>query len=191
MDQHCAFLGQFSFSDFEGTVLGQELPEVGGFSIFTITEVHEFGIVETVFRPWSNQVALTRREPPLDLVDDKLGDGANVTHAVHEVTLKEVLSLPDATDGPFKSIIPNCSWGEPYYDFYSELLELCEEGMLGFGGYLRGTSGGDPSPDVNAIRIAVLRTDPDAGIVYFSIPAEDLPTGRLDRVEYVWSDWDS
>lgn len=188
---HCAFLGQFSFEDFASTVLGQELPIQGGFSIFTVTEVHELGIIETLFLPWDNQLELVRYQAPSDLVEDKLGDGTNSPKGVHQVFLKEVLSLPDPTDGPFKKVIPNCSWNETYDDFYYEMMEACGENHLGFGGYLRGTTGGDPSPDVNSIRMAVLRTNPDCGVVHFSIPSEDLSTGELGNVKYVWSDWDS
>lgn len=188
---HCAFLGQFSFGDFARTVFGQELPTKGGFSIFTITEVHELGIVETIFLPWDNQLELVRNQAPSDLLEDKLGDETNSPKGVHQVLLKEVLSLPDPTDGPFKEVIPDCSWNEPYGDFYYELMEACGENHLGFGGYLRGTSGGDPSPNVSSIRMAVLRTNPDCGIVHFSIPSEDLPRGELERVKYVWNDWDS
>jgi len=190
-ENHCAFLGQFSFKDFANTVFGQKLPKTGGFAIFTITEVHELGIVETLFLPWNNEVELVRVTPPSDLLEDKLGDTTNVPKAVHQIFLTEVLSLPDPEDGPFKGVIPNCSWNEPHGNFYCELVEACGENQLGFGGYLRGTSGSDPSPDVNSMRMAVLRTNPDVGVVHFSIPTKDLPEGRLDRVEYVWSDWDS
>lgn len=190
-DKHCAFLGQFSFADFKRTILGQEMPKDGGFSIFSITEVNKLGITETVIIPWLNGSEISRREPPPDLLDDKLGDGANSPYPEHEVVLHERLSLPDATWGPFGQIIPNCGWGEPYHDFYSELLSICGENRLGFGGYLRHTSGEDPSPDTNAIRLAVLRATPDAGVVHFAIPSTDLQIGRLDRVEYVWNDWDS
>ena len=191
VENHCAFLGQFSFQDLGETVFGQELPSSGGFSVFTITEVEELGIVETVIRPWDNAQSLTRREAPADVIEDKLGDQENAPAPPEEIEVTETLSLPDATDGPFANEFPKCQWGEPYHDLYSDLMELCSPHIMGFGGYLRGTSGADPSPNTNARRFAVLPTRPDTGTVHFSIPAGDLKAGRLDRVQYVWNDWDS
>jgi hypothetical protein len=87
--------------------------------------------------------------------------------------------------------MPGCGHNEAYCDVYTALMDACEAGDLGFGGYLRGTSGSDPSPDTSFLRLAILPTNPDVGIVHFAIPAEDLKQGRLDRVQYVWNDWDS
>lgn len=190
-ENHCAFLGQFSFRDLSETVFGQELPSSGGFSVFTIAEVEELGIVETVIRPWDNAQSSTRREAPVDLIEDKLGDQTNAPAPPEAIELTETLSLPDASWGPFGNAIPNCQWGEPHHDLYYELMDVCSPHKMGFGGYLRATSGADPSPDINARRFAVLPTRPDTGTLHFSIPAGDLKAGKLDRVQYVWNDWDS
>ena len=190
-DQHCAFVGQFAFKDFAQSVLGQELPSDGGFSIFAITEVNKLGIVETLVRPWDPQAPLSRRDAPEDIIEDKLGDTTNMPKPVHVIILTETLSLPDATDEPFSEDIPDCKYGEIYGDIYDSLLCVCDGNTIGFGGYLRGTSGGDPSPNTDALRLAVLRTNPDCGLIHFAIPAADLKIGRLNKVEYVWCDWDS
>lgn len=190
-DHHAAFIGQFAFRDMRETVLGQELPPEGGFALFGITEVWKLGIVETMVRPWGNKAPLARCDAPPDVIEDKLGDGVNSSHPSNFITLEEGLSLPDATDGPFAREIPGCHYSEEYSELYRDLMDACGAGELGFGGYLQSTSGGDPSPDAGSLRLAVLRTNPDVGIVHFAIPAADLKQGRLDRVQYVWSDWDS
>lgn len=191
LQNHCAFVGQFAFQDFKGTAFGQDIPEAGGFSIFAISEVNELGIVETLVKPWDNTKPLTRRATPPDLIEDKIGDAVNTPAPAHEIELTECLSLPDATSGPFASVIPNCGYGEPFSDLYYAVMDQCSDTGMGFGGYLRGTSGEDPSEDAQARRFAVLRTTPDVGIVHFSIPAGDLEKGELGRVRYVWNDWDS
>ncbi len=189
-DLHCAFLCQFAFAETRGTVLGEELPREGGFAVFSFTEVHSLGVVETLIRPWNNRAQLERRQVPPDLIDDKLGDKVNSPKPFHDFELTEAVSLPDLSDGPFASEIPGCRYGEPYYDLLNTLSE-CHRKVLGIGGYLTGTSGSDPSPDTSSLRLAVLRITPDAGIVHFSIPADDLKKGRLDHVQYVLNDWDS
>ena len=184
------FIGQIAFGDMQGTVLGQELPVLGGFAVFAIIEVMKLGIVETLVRPWNNSAKLTRHRAPQDLIEDKLGDSTNGPYPAHAMELKEVLSLPDAADGPFVDEIPGCKHGEEYRELYGNLLHCCDPGIFGFGGYLRGTSGADPSPDTQSLRFAVLRVTPDAGVIHFSVPTADLKQGRLDRVQYVWNDWD-
>jgi hypothetical protein len=190
-DMHAAFLGQIAFRDMRDTALAQELPSEGGFAVFGITEVYSLGIVETLVRPWDNNAVLMRRAAPSDLVEDSLGDSANSPQPAHTIELEESLSLPDAAGGPFAHKIPGCQYGGPYRDLYRHLMDACENAELGFGGYLRGTSGGDPSPDISYARLAVLRDTPDAGLLHFAIPHADLMTGRLDDVKYVWNDWDS
>jgi hypothetical protein len=96
-DHHAAWLGQIAFSDLRETVLGQELPQTGGFAVFSITETWKLGIVETLVRPWNNKAPLTRRPVPPDLIADKLGDGTNAPHPAHDFELEDALSLPDAT----------------------------------------------------------------------------------------------
>lgn len=191
LENHCAFVGQFAFEDFNGTAFGQDLPASGGFSVFAISEVNALGIVETLVKPWDNTKPLIRRAAPQDLIEDIIGDTVNTPAKAHEIELTECLSLPDATSGPYTSEIPNCGYGEPFSDLYYAVMDQCSNSGLGFGGYLRGTSGEDPSPDTNARRFAVLRTNPDVGIVHFSIPAGDLEKGELGSVRYVWNDWDS
>lgn len=196
-DKHCAFLAQIAFRDMQGTVLGRELPSTGGFAVFSITEATELGIVETLVRPWQCEGQLARRAAPTDLLEDRLGDGMNGPAPTHVMALREILSLPDSATGPFAQEIPGCGFNEPFDRVLSLLEDACwaaEEGfdgVLAFGGYLRGTSGADPSPDAKSLRLAVFRVSPDAGLVHFAIPAEDLARGRLDRVQYVWNDWDS
>ena len=187
----CAFIGQIAWRDFKETVFGQDVPEAGGLSIFAFTETLELGIMEAVIRPWSPESRLSRRAVPQALVDDIHGDGANELHAPHRLRLTEVLSLPDAHDGPFQALFPDCGWNEKYGEIYEALVEACGESCLGFGGYLRGTSGGDPSPDTHWRRVAVMRTTPDCGVLHFALPQTDIKTGRLDDVRYVWMDWDS
>lgn len=189
-EHHAAFLGQIAFSDMRGTVLSVELPSAGGFAVFAISETEKLGIVETLVRPWSNLGMLKRREAPIDLLDDRLGDSANSPQPAHCIELMESLSLPDATDGPFAQEIPGCAYGEPYHSAYRDLMEACGADVLGFGGYLVGTSGADPSPDTETLRFAVLRDTPDAGMLHFAVPAKDLVRGDLSRVRYVWNDWD-
>ncbi|QEG24826.1 hypothetical protein MFFC18_47490 [Mariniblastus fucicola] len=190
-DQHCAFLGQFRFSDLSETLLGRELPSSGGFSIFAITETDSLGIQETVVRPWSPEQQLVRFEPPEDLITDRLGDSCNSPKRPHTITLTEAISIPDAASPTFGALIPECKWSEKFGDLYSSMMAECNEDTLGIGGYLRGTSGDDPSPDTNHMRFVVLRVTPEAGIVHFAIPNEDIEKGCLNRVQYVWSDWDS
>ncbi len=190
-DDHCAFVGQIAFSDMQGTLLGLELPTEGGFAVFKITEVEKLGIHEALVRPWNNKARLKRHQAPQDLIDDKLGDSTNTPQPPHEITLEEVLSLPDASDGPYAKVIPDCGYREKYSDVYSMLRDACDSDVLGFGGYLRGTTGADPSPDTQSLRFAVMRVNPDAGVVHFSVPAADIKEGRLDRVQNVWCDWDS
>ena len=187
---HCAFIGQFSWSDFKDSVYGQDLPKIGGVAVFAYIDINH-GIVETVTRLWDNQQPLSRRTAPLDLLNDEANDRVNAPMPVHAIELTECLSLPDATGGPFTADIPLCGWGEPFHDTYSCLIEMCGGGGLGFGGYLSGTSGEDPSLDTKSRCFAILRTTPDAGIVHFSIPENDIETGCLDNVKYVWNDWDS
>lgn len=189
-DLHCAFLGQFAFEEMRGTVLGEELPREGGFAVFSITEVNHLGVVETLIRPWNNRAVLERRQPPPDLLEDKLGDTVNAPKPFHVIELTEEISLPDVHHGAYASEVPGCGFQEPFHDVF-EALEDCTCGVLGFGGYLTGTSGEDPSPDARSLRFAVLRTSPEAGRIHFSIPAHDLEQGRLDRARYVWNDWDS
>lgn len=191
LDNHCAFIGQISFQDLLGTVLGQELPSSGGFSVFSITETENFGVVENVIRPFSNHDTLTRRAAPGDLAIDKLGNSINSPIPFYTIELKETLSLPDATCGPFSEEIHNCKSGDMFYDFYYDILTACSDSVLGLGGYLKCTGGCDPSPAVNFIRLAVLRTTPNAGMIHFAIPADDLKEGRLEPAQYVWNDWDS
>lgn len=69
-------------------------------------------------------------------------------------------------------------------------MNACNENTLGIGGYLKGTSGGDPSPNVSSLRLAILRVNPDCGNVHFAVPVLDLSAGRFDKVEYVWNDFD-
>lgn len=191
-ERHCAFVGQIAFADMQGTLLGYELPAEGGFAVFKIHEVTHLGVCETLLRPWNNNAPLKRHKAPQDLIDDKLGDSTNAPQPPHEITLQEVLSLPD-DDGPYGKLMPDCGYGEKYHDTYSSLRDACDSDsrILGFGGYLRGTSGADPSPDAQSLRFAVLRLNSDVGIGHFSIPAADLKAGRLDRVKDVWNDWDS
>ncbi len=190
-EQHAAFLGQIAFQDLQETVLGQELPIDGGFAVFAITEVENLGIVETLVRPWSRKDTLTRRSAPPDLVEDKLGDSANSPKPFHTIELEETLSLPDAISGPAANEIPGCAYGGRFYDLYTDLMDASGAEVLGIGGYLRGTSGQDPSPDTSHLRLVVLRNTPEAGLLHFAIPAADLKTGHVDAVRYVGNDWDS
>ncbi len=187
---HCAFIGQFAFGDMQGTVLGQELPTQGGFAMFAITEVYKLGITETLVRPWNNKGAITRRKAPHDLVEDTLGGSCNAPSPPHAIELTEVLSLPWASTEPFSHEIPGCGYRQEFSELYDSLRYVSDAELRGFGGYLRGTTGDDPSPDIHSIRFAVLRVTPSAGVVHFAIPAADLKEGRLDRVQYVWNDWD-
>jgi len=189
-DIPCSFVGQIAWKDLGETVLGQDLPNSGGVSVFAFTEVNELGIMETVIRPWAPEGPLERREIDSKYKDDPHGDGTNGPFPAHKIHLTEVLSLPDATDGPFTSVLPGFGWGEPGNDFYFALKDACGENYHGLGGYLAGTSGGDPSPSRDWLRLCVLRVNPDCGVLHFGVPAEDLSSGRLDRVRYVWMDWD-
>lgn len=186
-DRHCGFLGQISFQELRGTLLAEELPRDGGFSVFAFSEVYKLGITETVVRPWKNRASLERREPPADLLEDELGEGVNAPKPPHSIHLKERLSLPYLVDGPFAEEIRGCRHGEPFYELFGAVQNRCVQGL---GGYLTGTSGGDPSPNTRSLRLAVLATTPDAGLVHLAIPARDLVKGQLDRVKYVWNDFD-
>lgn len=179
-DYPCAFLGQFFYKDFKGCLLSEELPKTGGFSVFTITEPIKLGIVETVLRPLEPGSALSRRVTPEALVSDPLGDGYNSPHDYHTIILKEFLSLPNFGNGAFND-----------FSFDEHHAAEWDRNVTGLGGYLRGTSGQDPSPGRDHVRLAVLRTNPDVGIVHFAIPSEDLKKGELKNAEYVWNDWDS
>jgi|GEM_PF-6309059 len=204
-EQPCLFVGQFNYADFGGTVFGQSLPAQGGFGLFSITETDKLGVVEIVLRSWTEPAALSRREPPPALLEDKLGDSANLPKPVHRLIARETVSLPDL-DGPVGQAM-TADWSSDQRIFYEKLWYVCDEireafyeGLdsemdecvsLGLGGYLSATSGEDPSPNAESIRFAVLRTDPEYGVVHFAIPKTDVPTGNLERVEYVWNDWDS
>lgn len=190
LENHCAFIGQFSWSDFKDTLYGQDLPKRGGFAVFAYTDAN-YGIVETLTRPWDNTEPLSRPAAPSDLLDDEANDRVNAPAPAHAIELTECLSLPDATSEPFATEIPMCGLNEPFRDTYYCLMEICAGGGMGFGGYLCGTSGDDPSPDTASHRFAVFRTTPDGGIVHLSIPERDVETGILDNVKYVWNDWDS
>jgi len=184
-------MGQIAWRDLKTTVYGQDLPDEGGISIFTFTEVHTLGIVETVIRPWSPEIEVQRRATPERLLGDPYGDGVNGPYEPHAILFREVLSLPDATDGPFKEVLPGFKWGEPDTDLYIVLREACGENCHGLGGYLSATSGKDPSPGVDWMRLLVMRTNPDCGVVHFSIPEADLAKGDITNAAYVWMDWDS
>jgi hypothetical protein len=135
-------------------------------------------------------------------MEDPLGDTTNRPKAPHAISADEDLSLPDASWGPFSEEIPGCKFKEEFYQLYAQLLGACQKdagfngqgipssNKEGFGGYLRGTTGADPSPDTKALRFAVLPTNPDAGMVHFSIPSAGLKSGDLGSVQYVWCDWD-
>ncbi len=187
----CSFVGQFAFQDFSETVLGQQLPEQGGFLIFSIDEVWELGIREGVAVPWPNQATLKRTKSPQELIDDKLGDGANSPHPIHDIRLTERLSLPDASDGPFSDKIRGCRWGEPLFELYQSLQSTSEQSTCGLGGYLTGTTSSDPSPDQNHRRLITMRTNPDVGTLHFAIPARDMQDGNIANSKCVWMDWDS
>ncbi len=190
-DHPCAFVGQIAFSDLQGTVLGHGLPTEGGFAVFKITEPIHLGIHEALVRSWNNKAPLKRHQTPQELIEDKLGDSCNCPHPPHVMILEEVLSVPWGCRGPYSEVFPNCSYDEELYDAYSSLRDACEAPSIsGFGGYLRPTTGDDPSPDTDSLRFVVLHRDPDGGTVHFSVPAEDLKEGRLDRVKNVWCDWD-
>lgn len=189
-DIPCSFVGQFAWRDLAPFVLGQDVPETGGVSVFAFTEVNELGIMESVTRVWDPEGPLRRRTVPDGYASDLHGDGANGPFPAHAVQFTEVLSLPDATDEPFASLLPGFGWGEPGNDLYYALQTACGENSHGLGGYLKGTSGGDPSPDTDWLRLCVLRVTPDCGVLHFGIPAADLPAGKLERVRYVWMDWD-
>ncbi|MEQ1809001.1 MAG: hypothetical protein ABL889_03675 [Terricaulis sp.] len=201
-DLHCAFLAQVNFDEMRGTVLGGELPLSCGFAVFSITEVEKLGIRETLIRPWSTSRPLRRTDAPEDLLRDPLGDSTNKPQAAHSIVLTEDLSLPDASWGPFAEAIPGCGFGEEFHAVYRQLSSACQKdsgydgagrswsNKYGFGGYLKATSGADPSPDMHAVRFAVLPADPDAGTVHFAISEADLRDGVVTRAQYVWSDWD-
>jgi hypothetical protein len=86
--------------------------------------------------------------------------------------------------------IPGCDFDESFEGVF-RAVEESSRTVLGIGGYLTGTSGGDPSPETSSLRLAMLRTTPDAGLVHFSIPEDDLKRGRLNRAKFIWNDWDS
>lgn len=186
----CGFVGQFAWADFKGTVFGEDLPDKGGLLIFGFSEVHELGIMETVLRPWDPDAKLDRRLAPEPLLKDIYGNGMNSPQSPHRLTFTDVLSLPDARDGPFQDILPGFSWSDEYYELYEACHEACGENCFGFGGYLSGTSGSDPSPSSDWRRLAVLRINPEAGVLHFAIPKTDLKDGKLDNARYVWMDWD-
>ena len=190
-ENHCAFLGQFNFAELAETLVGPELPSTGGFMVFSITDVVSLGIHETVVRRWDRETDLERREPPVDLLEDTIGDSCNSPKPPHTIILDEFISIPDASSKTFGELIPGCQWQEPHNDLFWGLKETCDTETLGLAGYLQSTSGDDPSPDKEHLRLAAVRVTPEAGIVHFGIPVEDLADGKLDRVQYVWSDWDS
>jgi len=203
-DYPMLFVGQFNYAEFGGTVFGQSLPKRGGFSVFSICEAMEFGIVEIVLRSWPDASVLVRREAP-KLAEDTLGDSSNLPQPCHRIVAREILSLPDA-DGPMGQTVAG-SWSSDQKIFYEDLWFICEDVRnafqqsldfemdetvsLGLGGYLTATSGEDPSPNADSLRFAVLRTNPDCNIAHFAIPQADFPSGNLERVAYVWNDWDS
>lgn len=189
-DFPCAFIGQIGWRDLGKTICGQDLPRHGGVSVFAFTEVNELGIMETVIRPWDTDGPLARRAPPDALNNDPHGEGANGPFQPHTIQITEVLSLPDPTDGPFEEILPGFKWGNPDNDLYFALREACGDNELGVGGYLAGTSGGDPSPGIDWRRLLVTRVTPDCGVIHLGIPSSDLTMGRLDAAQYVWMDWD-
>ncbi|MEL7188013.1 MAG: hypothetical protein AAGK17_00555 [Pseudomonadota bacterium] len=190
-DHPCSFVGLFAFQDFSETVLGQRLPEHGGFLIFSIDEVHEVGIREGVALPWLNQAPLIRTTTPQELVNDKLGDGVNAPQPIHDIIMTERLSLPDASYGPFSDQIRGCKWGEPFFDLYQILQSASQRSIFGMGGYLHGTTGSDRSPDENHRRLITMRTHPDVGTLHFAIPACAMHEGNIDEAQCVWLDWDS
>lgn len=189
-DYPCGFVGQFAWANLKGTVFGEDLPEKGGLSIFGFTEVHNLGIMETVLRPWDPDSELERRSAPQPLLEDVYGEGTNSPQPPHMITVTDVLSLPDATDGPFHETLPGFSWNDKHYDLYTACREACGENSFGFGGYLSGTSGSDPSPATDWRRLAVLRIHPDCGVIHLALPKTDFKGGHLENARYVWMDWD-
>ncbi|PHR55071.1 MAG: hypothetical protein COA43_15805 [Robiginitomaculum sp.] len=185
-DLYCNFIGQINFADFSGTLIAHLLPATGLLSFFSHVETEEWGVVSIKAIFTKNVKNVHRREPPEELRQD----ADNSPRPAYKIHAREVLSFPETSSSPWADEFPESGYSGRLCDTYESVRGASPSGIVGMLGYHQATTGGDPSPDQDHIRLINIRISPDAGCVHLSISNEDLKAERFDNIKYVWIDWD-
>jgi hypothetical protein len=109
---------------------------------------------------------------------------------VHDLTVTETLSFPNADASPWSEDLPDEGWRGRFGKMYGA-IQSASTGTVGLLGYVWSpTAGDDPTPDRNHMRLACVRVSPNAGLVHWAISREDRAACDLEKAKYVWNDWD-
>ena len=185
-DLPCAFIGQINLADFAGTLIGKTLPATGLLSFFAHTETNELGVmsVKTIYTK-----SLTNLQRQTQSARQN-SDADNAPHPAYKIHAREILTFPETCDSPWADEFVESGYNGRFYDTYESVRQANNANKIGMLGYHQATTGGDPSPDKNHMRLINIRVTPDAGCIHLSISNEDLKAERFEQAKYVWVDWD-
>jgi uncharacterized protein (TIGR02996 family) len=179
----CAFMGQLNLSDFAESIVSSELPDEGILFFFSHID-QNVGALSVAMRFTADPADIRRRSPPSNLDED------NQTFPAHRVILSEALAFPHY-DGPWEDDLMLSNEEKGVDDgAYHCIREGGGAALIGFLGYLQGTTGTDPTPDKSIRKLACLRVTPDLGIVHLALSDKDLGTGNFRAFTYPWHDFD-
>ncbi len=102
--------------------------------------------------------------------------------------MAEVLTIPDSYDGPWSHDVA-LEEGPLDSEDHRPALEESSGDRFGMFGYLRGTTGGDPTPSREWQRFFCVPVDAEAVIWHHvAIRTTDLAAHRFDDWRAVWVD---
>ncbi|MCF6275554.1 MAG: DUF1963 domain-containing protein [Robiginitomaculum sp.] len=185
-DLPCAFIGQINLADLKGTLIEDDFPSRGLLSFFAHSETCNWGVISVKVIYTKNTQNLERRLPPAPIPKNH----DNMAFPPHKIYAREILTFPETHDSPWEEEFPHTGYSGKYYDSYEAMRTANKSGIVGMMGYPQATSGGDPSPDQNHVRFINIRVTPDAACLHLAISKDDLKAGKLEKIQYVWIDFD-
>ena len=179
----CAFMGQLNLTDFKESIVFGELPDEGILSFFSHI-ARNVGALSVAIRFIADPAGIRRRAAPSNLDED------NQRFPAHRIVLSEALAFPHY-DGPWEDDLMLSDEDKGVDDgAYHCMLKGGGAALIGFLGYLQGTTGADPTPDKSIRKLACLRVTPELGIVHLALSDKELAKGNWAAFTYPWCDFD-
>lgn len=131
---------------------------------------------------------LSRVTPPDELLSED--EEANQLFDPVGLELTETLQVPyPGSESPFPAI--RWSYDNEQHDALCNVIDNSGAGeqLSSIGGFTRPTSGEDPLPGADFIKLACFQNSIEI-VLHFCVRCEDLAAGRLEQTELSWVDFD-
>ncbi len=183
-DPPCQFIGQLNLAEIQNSSYSaKQLPQSGLLSFFSHNEWEETGSSSLCVRYFANTKKLER-------VAHAATDSDNRRLKPRGVVLTDGLTLPDPT-GPWGDELGVATADFALWEAHNEVLAASSGTRLGLLCHLRATTGSDPTPSQEWLRLLCIPVDFEHIVMqHVAIREEDLASGNLEAGKLVWVDFD-